>query len=121
MATDALVALGVRNGAALVCVTGDDLEYPLATQRSLTRRGARRAFAKLIDRMATAEREPLVTSLTASGEPVTVVITRIERRRVVARQRRSVPPGANGPNAGVREPRRPIPPSGSADVALDLP
>jgi hypothetical protein len=112
---------GVRNGAVLVCVDGDDHEYPLATQRALTRRGARRAFARLADRLATAEREPLVTALTEEGEVVEVVLKLVERRRVVTRQHRPVPPGANGPDAGVREPRRPIPPSGSAGVALDLP
>jgi hypothetical protein len=93
-----------RNG---VLVSGEGVMWAKKTR---TRRGAQRLFLELHDRLPT---EP---GLVLARPSTSLLVTRIERGRVAETWEL---PGGNGPDIGVREPRRPRPSGGGASAAVD--
>ena len=104
-----------RHGAILAVDTEDGSPIVLLERRAWTKRGARRAFASCVERIERVDREPIALSLRADGAPSTFTAALGVAGRVVACRRSS--PG-EGPDIGVREPRRPRPPSGCAGATL---
>ena len=105
----ALLTLVPRHGAAVVMVSGEEIGA-LFVERTLTKRGARKAYDGLQRRMftmGTVDEYPPGTTLLAA---------RFERGRVVERLRVPLPGGGDEPDAGVREPRRPHPPEHGASA-----
>jgi hypothetical protein len=107
--------LGRRHGAFLA-VEADGALVPLEAHRTLTRLGSERVFADLERRLVSGD---AVRAPAEYGRSVVLIATRVQSGRVVRRIR--VPLGEDdGPNAGVREPRRPSPPGGAAEARAPL-
>jgi hypothetical protein len=116
MSVQALSGLLVRRHGAFMEVETDGALVPLEAHPTLTRRGSERAFADMERRLVSGDAVPEPVRY---GLGVVVIATRVESGRVVRRIR--VPLGEDdGPNAGVREPRRPSPQGGTAEGRLRL-
>ena len=98
---------GRRNGVLVEHETGR-----LWWEIVRTRRGARRAFGKVLEGLLL---EP-ARSAAKPGDVVTICL--VERRRIVNRQEIRIP-GHPPPDAGVREPRRRPPSAGGAAAVAD--
>jgi hypothetical protein len=114
---EAMTALVRRHGAVVVLRSASG-SGPLSVEQTRTRGGARRAFAALMQRLTEG---PGVGAADEYPEDATVVAARIERGRIAAEIHVpfASPPGE--PASGVREPRRPSPPSGRAGTARERP
>lgn len=103
-----------RHGV-VVTAGRDTTDAVLLVERALTRRGARRKFAKLESLLETG------MMMFVGHRPEVVLMSLIESRHVVDERVIPLPPESEdtGPDSGVREPRRPGPFGGAATAVVD--
>jgi hypothetical protein len=95
----------------MLCIEHGVETTELIALPTFTRRGSREAYHRL--------QRQMMNRFALDGAPhhddAMLVAARLERGRIVERVR--IPYGDEGPDAGVREPRRPRPSSGPAQQA----